>query len=176
MKTDTLAKKRLVLAFKELAKEKPLSKISVSDIAGKSQLSRQTFYANFIDKYDLACYMYSQEITDIVNTHNHDKNFQHLTTSVMKLMKKDLLLYKNLMKDIEGQNSFFSYWLSFNESYMKQHVGKMSPLLEMAITMYCYGSMMGIYCWLFHGAKESEEMVAELITQNMPEVLKAYYL
>lgn len=176
MKHDPAAKKLLISAFKTLAREKPLSKITVSDIATASSLSRQTFYLYFIDKYDIACCMYHTEIKDIINTYNQDKDFVCLTASVMRLMKEDDILYKNLLNDIEGQNSFFSYWFNFNESYMKQYVGKLSFDLEIAITMYCYGSMMGIYHWIFKGAKESEEVIAKIIVENMPCILKSYYV
>lgn len=176
MKQDPAAKKLLISTFKTLAREKPLSKITVSDIAAASSLSRQTFYLYFIDKYDIACSMYHSEIHDIINTYNQEKDFVHLTASVMHLMKEDSILYKNLLNDIEGQNSFFSYWLNFNESYMKQYVGKLSFELEIAITMYCYGSMMGIYHWIFKDVKESEEIIAKIIVENMPAILKTYYL
>ena len=41
-------------AFVELLQKRELKDITVSDICKKTQLNRSTFYANFVDIYDLA--------------------------------------------------------------------------------------------------------------------------
>ena len=46
-------KLEFALSIKELMKTKSLDKISVASICKKSNLTRQTFYRNFQDKYDL---------------------------------------------------------------------------------------------------------------------------
>ena len=40
-------------AIKELIKNRPLDKITVTDIVIKAGMTRQTFYRYFMDKYDL---------------------------------------------------------------------------------------------------------------------------
>ncbi len=40
-------------AFRALLDEKPLSDITVQDIAARAEVNRATFYAHFTDKYDL---------------------------------------------------------------------------------------------------------------------------
>jgi AcrR family transcriptional regulator len=48
-----LTTENIVSGFKELIEEKPLSRITVSDICEKAGISRKTFYVHFADKNDL---------------------------------------------------------------------------------------------------------------------------
>ena len=53
MPESNLTKKAIALSAKELTKEKPYDKISISDIADRCGIKRQTFYYHFQDKYEL---------------------------------------------------------------------------------------------------------------------------
>ena len=55
---EYIVKKAFADAYLELAEEKPLRKISVSDIAGRCGLSRVTFYNHFSEKHDLLLWTY----------------------------------------------------------------------------------------------------------------------
>ena len=49
-------KRVIAYAFKELLLEKPINKITVSDIAEKCDINRQTFYYHFHDIIELTEY------------------------------------------------------------------------------------------------------------------------
>ena len=68
MKRKT-AKEVLAITLKELAEEKTLDKISVSEIVQESGYSTATFYRHFKDKYDLADWIYSNDISWIIDTY-----------------------------------------------------------------------------------------------------------
>ena len=53
-------KLQFALAIKSLMKEQSLDKISVSTICKQCNLTRQTFYRNFKDKYDLVNWYFQQ--------------------------------------------------------------------------------------------------------------------
>ena len=48
-----LTKKMLIKAFLELRRQKPLRKITVSELCSAAGVGRGTFYAHFTDIYDL---------------------------------------------------------------------------------------------------------------------------
>ena len=48
------SKKRFANSLRSLVREKPLEAVTTQEIVKKAQLSRQTFYKLFKDKYDLA--------------------------------------------------------------------------------------------------------------------------
>lgn len=56
-------KKALAYSLKKLLKEKPLDKITVTDITEDCEVNRQTFYYHFKDIYDLVEWIYTIEAT-----------------------------------------------------------------------------------------------------------------
>ena len=51
---------RFIDSLKQLMEKKPLDKITVKEIVETSGMTRQTFYRNFKDKYDLVNWHFSQ--------------------------------------------------------------------------------------------------------------------
>ena len=73
----------------EFLQTKELTQISVSDICKKANLNRSTFYANYVDIYELAdtimeklearvAELYKDEITQGFNSNNYLVLFQHI--------------------------------------------------------------------------------------------------
>ena len=98
--------------FIELLQTYELDKISVSAICKRTGLNRSTFYANFIDIYDLAdktkkhledefLTLYSDEISGKSSTDNFLKLFGHI--------KENQLFYKTYFKLVTDNNSFIGY-------------------------------------------------------------------
>lgn len=91
MDLRTLRTRRsLVQALIELLEEKDLQTVTVGDIAERAMINRATFYAHFVDKYDLFAYVIrvtlqdalSRKIPDIMASPDHSSppfNHEHLT-------------------------------------------------------------------------------------------------
>lgn len=60
-------KRALAASLKKLLAEKPLDKITVTDIAEDCQVNRQTFYYHFQDIYDLVEWIYTGEATAAID-------------------------------------------------------------------------------------------------------------
>jgi len=54
----------LMDALWEVLNEKPLSRVTVSELAARAEVSRQTFYSHFANVYDLAERAFHTEVTD----------------------------------------------------------------------------------------------------------------
>lgn len=60
--TDNMDTKHLIAeSMKELCREKSFDKVSVGEIASRSNVNRQTFYYHFQDKYDLLKWIYRED-------------------------------------------------------------------------------------------------------------------
>ena len=59
-------KKALAASLKQLLKEKPLDKITVTDLVEDCEVNRQTFYYHFQDIYDLIEWIYVSEAARIL--------------------------------------------------------------------------------------------------------------
>ena len=104
---------RIEQAFIELLKEKELNQIFVTDICKLANVNRTTFYANYLDIYDLAekfgkkiihnfYTLYEEERINDYNSNNFLKLFVHI--------KENQLLYKTYFKlGLDKQFIIFEY-------------------------------------------------------------------
>lgn len=77
---------RLAVALKDLMSEQPLDTISVTTIAKKAHIRRQTFYYHFHDIFDLLTLVFLDEkIPNITEC----KNYKELLESIFKYYKKN---------------------------------------------------------------------------------------
>ena len=85
----------------EFLQTKELNQISVSDICKKAELNRSTFYANYVDIFELAdtirekleaevSELYKDEITEGFNSNNYLLLFQHI--------KENQIFYRTYFK------------------------------------------------------------------------------
>ena len=151
--------------FIELLQTNELDNISVSDICKRTGINRSTFYANFIDIYDLAdktkqhleqefLTLYETEISKKTSTDNFLKLFTHI--------KENQLFYKTYFKLVTDNNSFIGYDQKraeklFDAKYIDYH-----------IEFFKSGFNAIIKKWLSNGCKETPE--------EMEEILKSEYL
>ena len=87
-------KKIFANALSELLEVKPLNKISVTDIAKKCGVSRQTFYNYFNDIYDLIEWYYIQEANESLDDYSDINNWQKGYIRIMNwaLENKEMVL------------------------------------------------------------------------------------
>lgn len=175
MKID---KTRLKLAesMKELLKATPLDKMTVTDIVENCDVSRQSFYRLFQDKYDL------------VNWY-----FEVLADQSFKQMGKQCTLKEGLMrkfKFIDQEHAFFQQAFSSLDSnslihydytciftFYKQLIEEknhcqLSEDLLFLLEMYCHGSVTMTVSWLHQGRKQSIEAIVDLLIAAMPAALR----
>ncbi|MCH4170180.1 MAG: dihydroxyacetone kinase transcriptional activator DhaS [Lactobacillus sp.] len=79
-----LTKQKIATAAKPLITQQGIAKISVTQIMGAAHLRRQTFYENFVDKYDLIAWLYNEEISQIIHA---NINFQHWAQIISELCR-----------------------------------------------------------------------------------------
>ncbi len=105
---DTMSGKttRLKIAnsLKELAKTKPLEKISVSDIISASQVNRSTFYYHFIDKDAVIEFIYESDFNK-VSSERTTGYWIVDHQSIFRVIKNDIAFYQQAVK-ISSPNSF----------------------------------------------------------------------
>ena len=70
-------KYRLARAMKECIQTTPVENITVKQITEKCELTRQTFYRNFLDKYDLINWYFDKLLT---------KSFEHMDVERRSMM------------------------------------------------------------------------------------------
>ena len=147
-------------AFVELLQENELKKITVADICKMTGLNRSTFYANYLDIYDLADKMrkkledeFSEVFADYDYFNEHfgaEKMFEHI--------KDNQIFYNTYFKlcyDEEHKISVYDPRRAEQE-HMTQN-------LKYHIEFFRSGLNTIIKMWLANGCEESPKEMAEIL-------------
>ena len=141
-KSGEKVKYRLAEAMKECMKKSPVEKITVKEITEECGVTRQTFYRNFQDKYDLINWYF-----DKILITNDDQNC---------LRDHDFDLITQFYTDrIEGNTG-----------------KKMSDKIRFQLEMYCQGSIYMTVQWVLGNHKSTPETLARFLSESMPAELR----
>lgn len=145
----------------EFLQTKELIQISVSDICKKADLNRSTFYANYVDIYELAdtirekleaevSELFKDEITEGFNSNNYLVLFQHI--------KENQIFYRTYFK--LGYDEKYKIW-QYDYNLAKKHFG--DRFIEYHMEFFKSGLNRIIKVWLQNGCKETPEEMFEII-------------
>lgn len=152
---------RIEKAFLELLQTKELDEITVSDICKYCELNRSTFYANYVDIYDLAdkvrehleeevTRLYEAEETQKFNSNDYLRLFRHI--------KDNQLFYRTYFKlgyDNQYQIKCFDVHQA-EQHFSNKHV-------DYHIEFFRSGLNAIVKKWLAGGCKETPEEMEEII-------------
>ena len=106
-------KRVLASTLKEMAEKKSLSKITINDLTQACGVSRQTFYNNFKDIYDLVEWIYLKEVvTPIERGKIYDK-WQDAITSIFQYISENHVFVLN---------TYRSFGKGFLEKVLRQEI------------------------------------------------------
>ena len=150
-------------AFMELLQTKELQKITVSELCQLADVNRSTFYANYLDVYDLADKLreklykaFEEEFPGLSN-----ETRQYGSLRVFRHIKENQMLYKTFFKlgydelvdtsvyDIEQATK------DFDNKHIKYHV-----------EFFRHGFNAIVKMWLNGGCVESPEEMAEIVKRE----------
>lgn len=162
-------------SIKELMEKQSLDKITVTDIVKRSGMTRQTFYRNFQDKYDLVNW-YFEKLAD--------KSFRQIgNSSTLRegLIKKFSFLLNDRVffmqafrsKDYNNvENYDYQCILDFYSSIIEKKIGKIPHDIMFLLKMYCHGSITMTVEWAVGGMKETPDEMADLLIAALPVKLE----
>lgn len=146
-------------AFIELLQKKELKEISVTDICNITHINRSTFYANYLDIYDLADKLREKLENDFselfINSDDYEKSG---ALKMFKHIKENQLFYKTYFKlGYDEKNTVLIYDVNraekdFDNKHIKYHIEFFKNGINAIIKM-----------WLREGCKESPEEMAEIL-------------
>lgn len=106
MSNNSITKEALATALKKLLEQQPLSKISVKHITDYCNISRNTFYYHFKDKYELINWMFYTDMLENVNSFNDPSKLTESFVKVCKALYAERKFYFACFQYV-GQNSLF---------------------------------------------------------------------
>lgn len=172
----------LAESFKELSQKKSVDKITIKEITQNCELTPQTFYNHFRDKYDLIAWIYSTPIADIVNKIDNDRyTLKNSIADVVKYFCTNKDFLKNLMLNTSGQTSFINYvarsHIKILSDYIKrtQQIETLSRDTEIFVKIYCYGTVCTLCELLIKPSSISTAELVKFFVDALPEALQKYF-
>ena len=112
MSNNIITKEAYAKALKELLRTQPLSKISIRNITDYCNVSRNSFYYHFKDKYELINWIFHSDMLKNVNSFDDPYRFIESFSNVCQVLHKNRAFYLACFKYV-GQNSLFEYIQEF---------------------------------------------------------------
>ncbi len=150
-------------AFTDLLQSRDLTRITVSDICKLTGLNRSTFYANFLDIYDLADKLRGK-LEDEFSELFTDYDYYNEHTGALKMfthIKENQIFYNTYFKLCYDRGHLITVHdnkraeLELGGEHIKYHIEFFRNGLNAIIRM-----------WLDGGCAESPEEMAEIIKQE----------
>ena len=93
-------KRAIGYAFKDLLKEKRFNKITITDIANKCAINRQTFYYHFQDIKDLVEWLCIDEVDNILNKNDECEKWEDKFLMIFKVVLKEKEVVENIYHSV----------------------------------------------------------------------------
>lgn len=172
-------KRKLAASIKECLKTTSLDRITVADIVDGCGMSRQTFYRNFRDKYDLVNWYFDELLLQYFAEIGKGEAIKTSLNRKFTMMLKEKDFYVQAFKH-EGQNSLKEHDLKlilwYYRSWIKEKTGqKLTEETDFMLQFFCSGCVYMTAKWVLAGMKESPPQLAERLTASMPEELAGIF-
>lgn len=155
---------RIEKVFIELLQTKEIQEITVSDICKNAELNRSTFYANFIDIYDLADKLRDKlesEFGELFAKRGDSASRGVDAVKMFTHIRDNQLFYKTYFKlGYENQHQIFIY----DTTEAQKHFGNKN--MKYHIEFFRSGLNAIIKMWLESGCHETPEEMAEIIASE----------
>lgn len=157
------SREKICKVFVQLLQTEELNQITVSDICKKADINRSTFYANYLDVYDLADQLRAElesQFTELFS--GYDTGAER--TGALRMfthIKENQLFYKTYFKLCYDEKHLINVYdvnqaeAAFGGQNLKYHIEFFRNGLNAIIKL-----------WLRDGCRESPEEMAEILKQE----------
>jgi probable dihydroxyacetone kinase regulator len=162
----------LAESLKEIARSKPIEKITIKEITDKAGVIRPTFYNHFQDKYELVEWIVNHEILQPVNELLDERNFEDALMDIFSSIEEEKEFYMKAVA-IEGQNSFGIILRTSIKELILHHIDREALEAKLPYEWLTVESLADFYCepisyllidWIKTGMKiPKEEIVKGII-------------
>ena len=176
-------KRAIGYAFKDLLKEKRFNKITITDIANKCAINRQTFYYHFQDIKDLVEWLCIDEVDNILNKNDECEKWEDKFLMIFKVVLKEKEVVENIYHSVSVEilrtNLYrFVYPIIYSEIVEESKGKNLREEDKKFITdFYKYAFVSIVLDWIDKGMIENPEIivlkVSNLITGTINHVCLA---
>lgn len=168
-------KYKLADSIKACMKTTPVDKITVKDIVEGCGLTRQTFYRNFKDKYDLINWYFDKLVLQSFEQIGMGNTVGESLTQKFDFIRGEKAFFTEAFRS-DDYNSVkehdFELILQFYKNLIARKTSRpLGEELDFLLEMYCRGSVYMTEKWVLGGMKDSSRKLADTLVEAMPPKL-----
>ena len=168
-------KYRLAESMKECMKTTPVEEITVRQICEICGVTRQTFYRNFLDKYDLINWYFDKLVLKSFEQIGVSHTIRESLTQKLEFIQEEKAFFTEAFRS-DDRNSVkehdFELILQFYKDLIARRTSRpLGEELQFLLEMYCQGSVYMTVKWILTGMKDTPEAMAVKLVEAMPPKL-----
>lgn len=173
-------KYRLANAVKECMKTTPVDKITVQNIADQCSLTRQTFYRNFKDKYDLINWYFDKLVLQSFAQIGVEHTVQKSLEEKFEFIVQEKVFFTEAFRS-DDYNSLkehdFELILDFYTELITRRTHQpLDEEVQFLLEMYCRGSVFMTVKWVLTGMKSTPQEMAKILVEAAPPRLAEIFI
>lgn len=172
-------KYRLASAMGVCMKTAPVESITVREITDCCGVSRQTFYRNFLDKYDLINWYFDKLLAKSFDQMGKGRTITESLILKFDYIREERHFFTAAFRN-DDQNNLrehdFDMIFAFYRNLIKEKTGAF-PTREMdeILEMYCWAQIYRTVKWVLGGMKMSSKELAQMMVNAMPQPIEKLF-
>lgn len=174
-------KKAMSASLRKMLRQKPLSKITVTDITQDCGVSRMTFYYHFKDLYDLIEWTLNDNAAQVLETCKNDNSGEQTFLAILRTLQENKQELTNLLRSTR-QEDVEHYLNKMILSVLERYLTEQAPDLEATpedkafiLDFYTYASAGILLAWIQKGMVTDPQILVKQLTSlvNVESMLHA---
>ena len=171
-KSGEKVKYRLAEAMKECMKSASVEKITVTEIVETCGVTRQTFYRNFQDKYDLINWYFDKLLLESFAQMGDGLTVYEGLTRKFEFIQKERVFFAGAFRS-DDHNSLREHDYELILDFYTQLIGRKTGRqpeenILFPLRLYCRGSIDMTVEWIFAPKERTPEQMAALLVSALP--------
>ena len=163
---------RLARSMKECMQFTSVENITVKQVTENCGLTRQTFYRNFLDKYDLINWYFDKLLVKSFEHMGQGKTVYDALVKKFTYIQEEQKFFSAAFR-YDSQNSLrehdFELILKFYEDLLCEKTGKgLEENIHFLLEMYCQSSIYMTVKWVTGGLTCTPQELASILVEGMP--------
>lgn len=164
-------KKAIAYTFKDLLKEKSFNKITINDIAKRSDINRQTFYYHFQDIRDLVEWICIEEFNKNLHSKGEYEKWEDKFLAIFEIMKEEQVfvenIYHSVSLEILRKNLYEMVYpiiySEIEEQVKEKNLTKQDKVFIANFYKYAFVSI--VLEWIGKGMEEDAEIIVNKVSK-----------
>ncbi|MCI2061540.1 MAG: TetR/AcrR family transcriptional regulator C-terminal domain-containing protein [Eubacteriaceae bacterium] len=171
----TPAKQRIAETVNRMMLTDSLENMTIASICKECGVSRQCFYNNFKDKYDVIDWIYRTEAVDFFSLIGTEYSWYEAVIAKLHMVQNNRKFYRQAYRQEWFLNSFFNITKTlYKDSIAKKIGAKETEKLDAELDFYCTACVRVTGNWVMNDFAESPQRLVETFLDCIPKSLRQY--